>query len=62
MLGHVTSAYFSPLAGRSIALALVAGGRRRLGETVWIASDDRTIAARIVPPGIPEVAGGGGDG
>lgn len=59
MLGHVTSAYFSPLAGRSIALALVAAGRRRLGETVWIAATDRTFAARVVPPGIPEMAGGG---
>ncbi len=35
MVGHVTSAYYSPNAGRSIALALVKRGRERLGETLY---------------------------
>ncbi|MGP9821108.1 sarcosine oxidase subunit alpha family protein [Salinarimonas sp. NSM] len=36
MLGHVTSSYFSPACGRTIALALVADGRARMGETVHV--------------------------
>ena len=35
MIGHVTSSYMSPAVGRSIALALVKGGRARLGEAVY---------------------------
>lgn len=35
-LGHVTSAYHSASLERSIALALVAGGRARLGETLYV--------------------------
>jgi sarcosine oxidase subunit alpha len=34
MLGHVTSSYHSPALGRLFALALVAGGRDRIGETL----------------------------
>ena len=36
MLGHVTSAYHSGALGRSIALAVVAGGRARIGETLFV--------------------------
>jgi sarcosine oxidase subunit alpha len=36
MLGHVTSSYLSPNLGRSIALALIEGGRGRMGETVYV--------------------------
>ncbi|MCK5621536.1 MAG: sarcosine oxidase subunit alpha, partial [Alphaproteobacteria bacterium] len=35
MVGHVTSAYFSSNVGRSIALAVVEGGRERMGETLY---------------------------
>ena len=38
MLGHVTSWCYSPHVGASIALALVAGGRSRHGETLWAVS------------------------
>ena len=34
MLGHVTSSYDSAALGRTFALALLAGGRERIGETV----------------------------
>jgi len=37
MLGHVTSSYWSPNCGRSIALALVKGGDARIGERLWVA-------------------------
>ncbi|MBO6726894.1 MAG: sarcosine oxidase subunit alpha [Rhizobiaceae bacterium] len=36
MLGHVTSAYWSPTLGRSFALALIADGRARMGETLFV--------------------------
>ncbi|MFJ4276526.1 sarcosine oxidase subunit alpha family protein [Streptomyces massasporeus] len=34
MLGHVTSSYHSPALGRPFALALVSGGRARIGDTL----------------------------
>jgi sarcosine oxidase subunit alpha len=50
MLGHVTSSYYSPNCGRSIALALVKNGRARLGETVHVPLEGRTIRATIAEP------------
>ena len=38
MLGHVTSWCYSPHVGASIALALVAGDRRRHGHPLWAVS------------------------
>ena len=35
MLGHVTSSYFSPTLGHSIAMALLRGGHARKGQTVY---------------------------
>jgi len=35
-LGHVTSSYHSATLGRSIAMALVAGGRARMGQTLYV--------------------------
>jgi sarcosine oxidase subunit alpha len=49
-LGHVSSSYASPALGRSIALALVADGRKRMGETVHVPMPGGSIAARIVDP------------
>src|SRR5690606_7538294 len=34
MIGHVTSSYWSPTLGRSIAMALIRNGRSRMGETL----------------------------
>ncbi len=50
MLGHVTSAYWSETLQRSIALALVAGGRTRIGGTAYVSMPDRTIPVAITPP------------
>jgi sarcosine oxidase subunit alpha len=47
MLGHVTSSYWSENCGRSIAMALVAGGRARMGETLYVPMPDRTIAVEV---------------
>lgn len=49
MIGHVTSSYWSATLGRSIALALVKAGRRRMGETVHVPMPERTFAATVVP-------------
>ncbi|MEQ9044213.1 MAG: sarcosine oxidase subunit alpha family protein [Sneathiellaceae bacterium] len=51
MLGHVTSSYFSPTLNRSIALALVKGGRARIGEAVKVpVMGGPPVAASIAPP------------
>jgi len=51
MIGHVTSSYFSACLGHSIALALVKGGRARMGETVYLPlGDGRTVSAVIANP------------
>ena len=49
MLGHVTSSYYSPNLGHSIAMALLKGGHNRVGETVYIPMLDGQppIQARI---------------
>ncbi|MEX2200478.1 MAG: glycine cleavage T C-terminal barrel domain-containing protein, partial [Dongiaceae bacterium] len=48
--GYVSSSYFSPNCGRSIALAMIDDGRRRMGDTVALPLEDRTIRAKIVSP------------
>ncbi|MEO3433069.1 sarcosine oxidase subunit alpha [Inquilinus sp. CAU 1745] len=50
ILGHVTSSYRSPTLGRSIALALVKGGREKMGRKLYVAMPDRTIPVTIVDP------------
>jgi sarcosine oxidase subunit alpha len=50
MLGHVTSSYFSPNVGRSIAMAVVKNGRNRMGDTIFVPLADRTIRAKVVEP------------
>ena len=50
MIGHVTSSYFSANLGRSIALALVEGGRDRHGESVRIPLERVVMSARITEP------------
>ncbi len=49
-LGHVTSSYFSPTLQRTFAMALVAGGRARIGATVYATTMEATAPARIVEP------------
>ena len=50
MIGHVTSSYASPTLGRSVALALVRGGRARLGHTVRAALADGALACTVSEP------------
>ncbi len=48
MLGHVTSSYYSDTLGRSIALALVKGGRQRMAATVYAPLPGSTVPCKIV--------------
>ena len=45
--GHVTSSHMSPTLGRSIALALLEGGRDRMGETVTVWDQGKTYKATV---------------
>lgn len=47
MLGFVTSSYWSPNCGRSIALALVRNGRQRMGNTLHVPMPDGSIAVEV---------------
>ncbi len=47
MLGHVTSSYWSENLGSSIAMALVAGGHSRIGQTLFIPMEKETIAVEV---------------
>ena len=46
-LGHVTSSYYSAVLGRSIALALIAGGRARLGATLYVPQAGAEVAVEV---------------
>ncbi len=50
MIGHVTSSYYSPNCGRSIAMGVIKNGRNRMGQTVYVPLVDRVVRARIVEP------------
>ena len=47
MIGHVTSSYWSETLGRSIALALVAGGQGMMGDTLHIPMPGKTHRAKV---------------
>jgi sarcosine oxidase, subunit alpha len=50
MIGHVTSSYWSAALDRSIALALVRGGRSRLGERLSVPMPGGPITVEVVEP------------
>jgi sarcosine oxidase subunit alpha len=49
-IGHVTSSYHSAALGRSIALAMVSGGRARMGETLYVQTALSDIAVKVTSP------------
>ncbi len=50
-IGHVTSSYFSPTLGHSIAMALIEGGAGRMGQVLeFPVAADRVLRARVVDP------------
>ena len=56
--GHVTSAYHSPAAGRSIALAMVKGGRALHGQTLYIPMPGGAIEVEVTEPVFVDKEGG----
>jgi sarcosine oxidase subunit alpha len=50
LIGHVTSAYRSAVLETPIALALVAGGRARLGETLYVPMPGGDIEVEVTSP------------
>ena len=51
MLGHITSSYFSPNCNRSIALALIKGGRSKIGKRLFFPLlNKKVISGKIVEP------------
>jgi sarcosine oxidase subunit alpha len=62
MLGHVTSSYRSPVLERTFALAMVAGGRERIGGHVVSPTPRGPVACAVVPPVFYDAEGAWRDG
>lgn len=55
--GYVTSSFFSPMIGRTVALGLVAGAHDRAGEEVTVFYAGVKQRARLVRPGVYDCEG-----
>ncbi|MET8131805.1 sarcosine oxidase subunit delta family protein [Streptomyces sp. NPDC005251] len=62
MLGHVTSSYRSAALGRTFALALVKGGRDRIGERLYAVARDRLVPVTVASPVLYDPEGARRDG
>jgi sarcosine oxidase subunit alpha len=49
-IGHITSAYHSSVLKRSIALAMVSGGRNRMGQTLYVSMPGGDIPVQVTSP------------
>ncbi|HEY0767739.1 MAG TPA: sarcosine oxidase subunit alpha family protein [Steroidobacteraceae bacterium] len=49
-LGHITSSYYSAVLGRSIAMGLVAGGRARIGQTLYVPVPGGDVPVQVASP------------
>jgi sarcosine oxidase subunit alpha len=50
LIGHVTSSYASSVLGYPIALALVAGGRERIGQTLYVPMPGGDLEVEVTSP------------
>ncbi len=50
LIGHVTSSYASSVLGHPIALALIAGGRARLGQTLYVPMPAGDLEVEVTSP------------
>ncbi|MFF2427920.1 sarcosine oxidase subunit alpha family protein [Streptomyces mirabilis] len=62
MLGHVTSSYRSAALGRTFALALIKGGRDRIGERLYAPVGDRLVPVIVASPVLYDPEGARRDG
>jgi sarcosine oxidase subunit alpha len=49
-IGHITSSYHSPILKRSIALAMINGGRARMGQTLYVSMPGGDIPVQVTSP------------
>jgi sarcosine oxidase subunit alpha len=49
-IGHVTSSYYSSVLGRSIAMGLIAGGRARVGEMLYVPAERADVPVKVASP------------
>lgn len=62
MLGHVTSSYDSVALGRPFALALIKGGRERIGDVLLAPVDDRLVEVEVTSSVLYDPEGSKRDG
>ena len=62
MLGHVTSSYRSAELGRPFGLALVKGGRSRIGDTLHVPVDGTLVAVEVTGTVLVDPEGARRDG
>ncbi|HET6357428.1 sarcosine oxidase subunit delta family protein [Streptomyces sp.] len=62
MLGHVTSSYHSAALGRTFALALIKGGRDRIGERLYAPVGDGLVPVTVASPVLYDPEGARRDG
>ncbi|MFE6625385.1 sarcosine oxidase subunit delta family protein [Streptomyces sp. NPDC057740] len=62
MLGHVTSSYRSAALGRTFALALIKGGRDRIGERLYAPIGDQLVPVTVASPVLYDPEGARRDG
>ncbi|MGV9454844.1 sarcosine oxidase subunit delta family protein [Streptomyces sp. NPDC003635] len=62
MLGHVTSSYRSAALGRTFALALIKGGRDRVGERLYAPVGDQLVPVTVAGPVLYDPEGARRDG
>ncbi|MFD5126998.1 sarcosine oxidase subunit delta family protein [Streptomyces olindensis] len=62
MLGHVTSSYRSAALGRTFALALIKGGRDRIGQRLYAPVGDRLVPVTVASPVLYDPEGARRDG
>jgi sarcosine oxidase subunit alpha len=58
LIGHVTSSYASSVLGFPIALALVAGGRARMGQRLYVPMPGGDVEVDVTSPIFYDPAGG----
>jgi sarcosine oxidase subunit alpha len=57
LIGHVTSSYASSVLGHSVALAMIAGGRARLGQTLYVPMPEGDLEVEVTSPVFYDPAG-----
>jgi sarcosine oxidase subunit alpha len=57
LIGHVTSSYASSVLGHSIAMAMIHGGRSRLGQILYVPMPGGDLEVEVTSPVFYDPAG-----